>query len=45
MATGHTPGEEVSFLCWGDERGGGTTVELYEGSVMRGINSQLMKPK
>ena len=36
MGTGHSPGEETSFLCWGDEGGGGTAVQLYEGSVMRG---------
>ena len=49
VLTGHTPGEEISFLCRGDERGGGSAVQLYEGSVMRermrGILSQLMKPK
>ena len=36
VGTGHSPGEETSFLCWGDEGGGGTAVQLYEGSVMRG---------
>ena len=49
VGTGHSPGEETSFLCWGDEGGGGTAVKFYEGSVMRGrergILSHLMKPK
>ena len=35
VGAGHTPGEEVPFLCRGDERGGGPAVELNEGSVMR----------